>query len=654
MRIPKLNVLVLFLLSAGFITVATAQKNNLTNRDFKQLAGAGSEIQQMRLPNPTDLGVKSKTAMLPVAANRSGQKFEIPVENAADFRLLLLAPNGEKWTVKLALPNEDYINLRRDAASRNIEITEDFYDLGGERFPAEAFTFKGLTTGTIRVEINTSRTHSGGFLVAASESPLRLYSYVNTLETVRGGSVGLVASLLDSETETNYAGSIREASLRIETPSGEILRIRMFDDGNHNDALAGDGIFGAAFIPNQTGRFIAQITARGTNAIGEAFIRTGEHIVDAAANPVSLDGNAFVKAVDDTRFQIDLPVRQLRAGQKVIAHAEVWGRDAQGNQKAVAWIGGMILAEKSVGGNKAVLPLTLDARWLFRSDAIADFQLRNIRVQDADSFVVLGGKELIALPPFDAPENLRRNYKGEITGEMQIGVSPIEESQTDAPGGKLMLVHGYCSGDAWGAAASAGQFTNYVKFLDLNQNRSHDQFAQRIRNFGASLPSFGIVAHSQGGAASLHLYTYYWSGLDYATGNRLIQSVGTPYQGTALAGNLAAIGSVFGAGCGTNNDLTYSGSAAWLANIPSWARAKVSYHTTSFTDVWWRYDYCSLATDLFLGDPEDGVVERAYAQLPGAINLGHKTGWCHTSGMRDPSQTTDSSRNVNMNANAAR
>ena len=205
-----------------------------------------------------------------------------------------------------------------------------------------------------------------------------------------------------------------------------------------------------------------------------------------------------------------------------------------------------------------------------------------------------------------------------------------------------------------GDGAKRGAFSNYVTFLDLGQNRSHDQFAQRIRDFGASLPSFGTVAHSQGGAASLHLYTYYWSGLDYATGTRLIQSVGTPYQGTALAGNLAAIGSVFGAGCGTNNDLTYSGSAAWLANIPSWARAKVYYHTTSFTDVWWQYDYCSLGTDLFLGDPEDGVVEKAYAQLPGANNLGHKTGWCHTSGMCDPAQTTDSSRNTNMNIYAAR
>lgn len=218
-----------------------------------------------------------------------------------------------------------------------------------------------------------------------------------------------------------------------------------------------------------------------------------------------------------------------------------------------------------------------------------------------------------------------------------------------------MLVHGYCSGDAWGAAASAGQFTNYVKFLDLNKNRTHDQFANLIKNFGASYPSFGIVAHSQGGAASLHLYTYYWSGLDYATGgSRLIQSVGTPYQGTALAGNLAALGNVFGVGCGTNYDLTYNGSASWLAGIPSWARAKVHYSTTSFKDVWYAYDYCNIATDLFLNDPDDGVVERDYAQLPGANNRGHKTGWCHTSGMRDPSQTSDSSRNRDMSANAAR
>ena len=655
MRIPKLNYVAFFLLTMCFTTVADAQKSVSTRNDFKNLAGAAEEIPQMRLPNPADLGLKSKTAMLPINAVRGVQKFSIPIENAADFRLMMLSPSSEKWSVRVALPNEDFVNLR-GAVSPNIEITKDFYGLGDERFPAEVLTFKGLSSGSQRVEINTNRALNGGFLIAASESALRLYSYVNTLETVRNTSVGLTATLFDNNDETVFAGRIGTANVRIEAPNGEIMRTQMFDDGNHNDKLAGDGVFGGAFVPNQSGRYNAQIIAGGTNANNEAFIRTGEHLIEVAASRVNFDGGAFIKSIDDTRFQIDLNAQNLRAGQKVIAHAEVWGRDADGIEKAIAWIGGMTVAEKSFGKNRVTLPLTLDARWLVRSDAKTDYELRNIRVQDADSTVVIGTKNSIALSPITLSENVQSNFSGEITDEMRMGISPIkpELDTQNAVGGKLMLVHGYCSGDAWGNAASAGQFTNYVKFLDLNQNRSHDQFAQRIKTFGATLPSYGIVAHSQGGAAALHLYTYYWSGLDSATGTRLIQSVGTPFQGTALAGNLAALGSVFGAGCGTNNDLTYSGAAAWLANIPTWARSKVYYHTTSFTDVWYRYDYCSLATDLFLGDPEDGVTEKAYGQLPGAVNLGHKTGWCHTGGMRDPAQTGDSSRNANMNANAAR
>jgi hypothetical protein len=351
--------------------------------------------------------------------------------------------------------------------------------------------------------------------------------------------------------------------------------------------------------------------------------------------------------IDDTRLEINLSVNGLRAGRKVIVYGEVWGKNASGEDAPVAWISGMSVAEGFK--TRAVLPTVLDGRWLARSDAHGDFELRNVRIQDADYFVTLAEAESIALAVPHLPEAARKGSV-EITDEMRTGKRP-EKIINEAVGGKLMLVHGYCSG---GNPFPVSQFSNYIVFSDPNQNRTHDQFAQLIRNFGAAYPSFGVVAHSQGGAATLHLYTYYWSGLDYATGNRLIQSVGTPYQGTALAGNLAALGSVFGAGCGTNNNLTYSGAAAWLAGIPSWARAKVHYSTTSFTDVWWRYDYCNVATDLFLSDPDDGVVERAYAQLSGANNRGHKTGWCHTGGMRDPAQTSDSTRNADMNANAAR
>jgi hypothetical protein len=233
---------------------------------------------------------------------------------------------------------------------------------------------------------------------------------------------------------------------------------------------------------------------------------------------------------------------------------------------------------------------------------------------------------------------------------MRMGERPAQANVAKGTGSRLLLVHGYCSGDVW----PASNFTNASKFLDLNANRSHDDFARRIQTFGNTWASYGIVAHSQGGAAALHLYNYYWSGLDYATGSRLIQSVGTPYQGTNLAGILASLGSWFGVGCGTNSNLSYSGASSWLAGIPTASRAKVNYYTTSFTDRSWVYDYCHAATDLVLSDPDDGTTEKAYGQLSGAVNRGHATGQCHTTGMRDPAQYQNSSRNSTMNTNAAR
>ena len=624
------------------------------NSGFKQLGGVADEIYDLRLPNPAETGLRSKAAMIPI---REGfQNIEIPVESAENFRVMIISKDNGSVDIKAVLPNGEAFNPRLESALAERE--ESTYGLDGEQFPAEVFTFKSISAGKIRFEINAPQDglkgdSTIGYLVASSDSPYRLYSYINTLETIKNRNIGFVSSLFDGDakTETALAGTISRSEIEIRTPSGATVKNVMFDDGNHGDNLAGDGIFGGGFVPREGGKYIAQITTRGTTPNGEEFIRTAEHLFNVADTSADFSGNAFVRTIDDSRLRIDLPVAGLRVGQKVIAHAEVWGRDENGNEQAVAWIGGMTLTNKGFGNRQVILPLTLDAHWLVRSESKGSYELRNVRVQDSDFAVTLGTSDRIRLPEIKVSESLKTNYFGEITDEMRMGKRP-EIISNDAVGGKLMLVHGYCSGDAWGAAS---QFANYVKFLDLNKNRSHDQFANLIKNFGASLPSFGIVAHSQGGAASLHLYTYYWSGLDYATGGtRLIQSVGTPYQGTALAGNLALLGQIFGAGCGSNTNMTYSGAASWLSGIPSWARAKVYYHTTSFADVWWRYDYCNIATDPFLSDPDDGVVEKAYAQLSGANNLGHKTGWCHTSGMRDPAQTSDSSRNSNMSVNAAR
>jgi hypothetical protein len=353
---------------------------------------------------------------------------------------------------------------------------------------------------------------------------------------------------------------------------------------------------------------------------------------------------ASAQIVDDSRLQISLAVDTFDgAPDKYRVFAEVWGADAHGKMQPVSWVGGMSYVDSGY------LSLGLDLRWIGLSDARDDFELRNLRIEDPDTFIAVARRDSMSLLTPRLPA-LARAIPKTMDESMFVGPRPARAS-ADKAGGRLLLVHGYCSGNVWGPVS--GQFSNDSVFLDTNQNRSHDTFANLIASFGSSYSSYGIVAHSQGGAASLHLYTYYWSGLDYATGGRLIQSVGTPYQGTSLAGNAAVLGQIFGVGCGTNYDLTYSGASSWLSGVPSWARNAVNYYTTSFKDNWWSYDYCHLVTDLLLNDPDDGTTEKAKGQLSSGVNRGHKTGWCHTSGMADPPQTTDSSRNSTMNSNAA-
>lgn len=646
----------LCLLCFVFFGVVPAQKikTNTLSSDFKNLGGSAEEISAMRLPAASTLGTRSKSAMFPINGRDNLQEIEIPVDSTENFKLMLLAPNGKSLSLRAATPGDDLFDLRGADFSRSVKMIETSYGLDGNQFPAEVFSFDSIKSGVLRVQIELPKGFSSneetiGYLVASSDSPYRLYSFINTLKTTVGREIGIVSTFYNSKENSEdeqpnaLVGNIRDSRVSITDPNGEKFEFPMNDTGN--------GEFASKFIPKTAGRYTAQIFSKGNTPEGSEFVRSSELAFEVAANRLEINSKVSVAQIDDLRWRVNFPVSGLKNGERVIAHAEIWGRDAEGNDFPVSWLGGMTVGE-SISRRETIVSLTLDSRWLAQNSEAKSFVLKNIRLQNPENSVVLAESETLVLPNVKATD-LAKSFAGIITDEMRQGVRPVKNTN-DAVGGKLMLVHGYCSGDAWGAAASSGQFTNYVKFLDLNKNRSHDQFAQLIRNFGASLPSFGIVAHSQGGAASLHLYTYYWSGLDSATGSRLIQSVGTPFQGTALAGNLAILGQVFGAGCGSNTDLTYSGAAAWLANIPTWARAKVYYHTTSFSDVWWRYDYCNIATDPFLSDPDDGVVERAYAQLSGAINLGHKTGWCHTSGMRDPSQTTDSSRNANMNANAAR
>jgi hypothetical protein len=665
MKLSKrlLGAVLLALLAFPSMSIAQGSGGAPTPNDsFKNLAGAPDEMAQMQLPAAAAVGVRSKAAMLPIrfrqdTVGNAVWSADIPVDDTGELKMTLLGKNSEEWQLRVS-SGDGQLDMRHSSV---VESQKSEVGFDGVNFPAEVFTLNNARKGNWKVEITAGRREmrtagTAGYLVVSNDSPYRLYSYLNTRQTLTGRPIEFVASVFDERTDSNSSlpepltGIVTGAEIEIRTPGGKIEKLNLNGENRR--------LFRTKFIPRETGEYTAQITLRGVGAEGDQFVRTSEHVFQVLGDNVKLGAAASTAIVDDTRLRLSLPAPGLTVGRKVVAYAEVWSRDGNGEAIPVTWLGGMAIA----GGRKtrATVDLILDTRWLSRANTNGVYELRNVRLQDADHFVTLAEAGAIALE-INNPPSTARVSATEITDDMRMGKRPesfnagatvvANSFTTQAVGGKLMLIHGYCAG---GNPFPVSQFSNYAVFNDPNQSRTHDQFANLIRNYGAQFPSFGAVAHSQGGAASLHLYTYYWSGLDNATGARLIQSVGTPYQGTALAGNLAVLGQVFGAGCGGNSDLTYSGAASWLAGIPSWARAQVHYSTTSFTDVWYRYDYCSLATDAFLGDPEDGVTERAYGQLPGGNNRGHKTGWCHTSGMRDPAQTSDSARNADMNVNAAR
>ncbi len=648
----KLNRLSLSIATSLIVAAPFAHAGGIV---AKQLAGAPSEFAAMQPANPADAAIHSKSALLPIemGVDKAGgmtAEVKLPVETDS-VRFLVFSGDELGWNASLRSPSG-----RTEKAARSLASDNKLMEFGTEnaKVPTEYYALDGIESGEWTVKLSAAQGASPrGFVLVEGQSDTQLVSYQTHTKQLVGERIGFVASLY-GETENGEvlyakaAGRVGSASLRVTTPSGEVQNLPMFDDGQHSDGAAGDGIWGGDFLADKAGQYLAQVTVRGSNREGRPVVRSAEHPLPIVERSLSLAGTkaAATTIAEGNRLSLNVPVAAEKSGQHYRGYAEVWGTDEFGSAIPVAWVSGMVTPDK---GN---VSFGLDTRWIALSGAQAPFELRNLRLEDPNYFVTLAGAERL---PLSTPALRVKAKPSEIVVDeaMTMGVRPADlaRSSDKGVGSRLLLVHGYCSGGVWPAA----QFTNASTFLDANQNRTHDQFARLIQSYGATWNSFGVVAHSQGGAASLHLYTYYWSGLDNAVGSRLIQSVGTPYQGTNLAGILATLGSWFGVGCSTNNNLTYSGASSWLAGIPTSSRAKVNYYTTSFKLTnWYTNDYCQFATDLVLSDPEDGTTEQAYGQLPGAVNRGHVTGQCHTSGMRDPAQTQNSSRNATMNTNAAR
>jgi len=352
----------------------------------------------------------------------------------------------------------------------------------------------------------------------------------------------------------------------------------------------------------------------------------------------------------------------------VRAYAEVWGTDKKGlDYVPVAWIQNIADVVVNAENDKYVVEMQIHKNWIQLAKASAPFRLRNVDIQNVDSSIPLSQRVdiFVEMEPTDL-KNLEADIEYSsptpITEEMRKGPRPLGlgrdasklNATSDSPR-KMVLVHGYCAG---ANEFPVSQFDNSVQFADFQKTRSNDAFSLELKKLVDKYPEgVDIVGHSQGGMASLHLHTYYWSNLDVTVtdGGRVIQSVGTPYQGTSLAGFLADLGWVFGLGCGSNFDLSRDGAPNWLAKIPADARADLYYYTTQYEDYWWILpNNCVTAANVVLARPNDGTTEEKYAQVSGAHKSGHTESWCHTNGMKYPAQCKNAKNNAEMNRLASR
>ncbi|MEC8495057.1 MAG: choice-of-anchor X domain-containing protein [Planctomycetota bacterium] len=616
----------------------SAQRSALVPR---QVAAPASDLLDgtLRLPDPGEGAVRSHAAIFWLEWESSGEdrwaaEAGLPVTSGA-LGVAVQAFDASSFEIECTVGGAAVpVRARRDQL-----LSPEFGGQGVQRLDLDVAS---AGAASIRLVARSRDVPAPAVLVVRDAADLVASAHVDTHMLLADRGFHLVAQV---EREGAPVRGVERATARVEGPGFDAW-IDLRDDGLSGDGAAGDGRFGARMPAGLSGRYAARIELEGRSG-GAGFLRTTRVTFQVTEPLLELTGTASSAVEDARRLRLDIDADGVGDAQRVQVAAEVWAHDELGRARPMAWLSRIDAPRvSSAAPDRWTLPLWLDAGWFSATGLRPPLELRAVRVQDPDHLGVLARADRLAVPPGPLPPSAGRvtTTISRLTGFTVSGSVPLtpgDDSTPVIPNPGLMLSHGYCSG---GSPWPNGDFSAPKReFSDPNRNRSHDQFANRLAAQAAGYTSFGVVGHSQGANAALHLLTYYQSPLDRALGPRRIQSLGAPYSGTPLA-------SLGFFACGVNDNLTPSGSITWLAGIPTWARREVYYYTTANSGFF----ACQFLTALLLSNPEDGTTEREAGQLAGANNMGHVTGWCHTTSMSQPAQYRDGARNAIIDALAAR
>lgn len=453
----------------------------------------------------------------------------------------------------------------------------------------------------------------------------------------------------------------------------------MFDDGRHQDKSQGDGVYGAVHVFDKPGDYAIHINVHGQRELPSGKIQTFQRSTFHSVTILDKAKRGRIKylaAVEQDKDHDDMviihipygsldqsQIRKRNDSRKFKMFTQVWAyRDSDAKEPVpVGYTSGITYDHACPHYSDTCLSLKFSKVWFSRLGIkdLTRFTLRYIFVQDIKTSIPLVQKdELRALSQGDIALGPESKFHGTITERMLKGPRP---KPFQKPGNRSILVisHGYCAGQV---PFTLDDYDNYITFKDFNANRFNDDFAVRILKFIDTHPDgpfdrYSFVAHSQGGIAATTLYTYYWSGADNVdefsdNSGRLIQTIGSPYMGTGLAGVLAFLGHIFGIACGSNFDLTHDGGGLWMSMIPQYVREQMYYSTATWKG---HHGYCSLPLNSVLSFMNDGTCENQYADVVGAHSVHiNMRGWCHTDSMAFPSECTNHDLNHEYNSNAAR
>jgi len=626
----------------------------------KKLAGPPSEFSNHKFPNPEDIHHETSSAIIELSASAMGSWEEtVPVDSNSRFTFAVVLFNEKA--------QREPTSVSLSTGGKQIALTVQKgrwqYSDSGSSDPIQYYVITNPTPGMYTIHI-TAEDATKGFILMNNDSPIAADSTMASFDTQVGESVTIIADVFHTDKPAYSAvhghlpvpipNIVQNAVLEVYLPDGTEKTLKMSDEGKTNDALADDGVFGVEFTPTTAGSYRFRTKLSGVTADGVAVMRSTDHVHTVVNECVKLGNQALLKLTSPLFASLLIPATVTNATPRVNVYAELFGHNEAGQETSIAWVGGMVAPVTESG--ETTLDIHVDLRWVKLAAAKAPFTLKNIRVEDPNAHVPVaqvGSMPVVVASLHAMIFEQHINAMDEVTAiteEMRVGPRPDEYKlennlQLDDASTGILLTHGYCSTtNPWQEKKEFWAECNTMFFLDSKAAISNDKFAERLYNFAKEkgLTTYTVVGHSQGGMAAVHLNNYYWSGLDLVkNGAKLIQSVGTPYQGT----NGASYTWLLPNGCGSVDDLTRKGAAKWLAGIREDVRKNVTYYYTQGGSK-----ACNGLVNIVLSSPNDGTTESDWAPLPGA-NVGPNVPFeneCHTTGMAFVAQYYNEVRNKRM------